>query len=101
MGSPRTFPPAGLSSGPLAGNSQPLLCQGAADDVIPPPQARCGEHGCSLGVQSSRGMRDHPHPEQGPPGLGRASRKACLGAPCRDQAALLLEPLKGRAGSQS
>lgn len=64
MGSPRTLPPAGLSSGPLAGNSQPLLCQGAADDVIPPPQTRCGEHGCSLGVQSSSGTRAHPHHEQ-------------------------------------
>jgi len=49
LGSPRSFPPAGLSSGLLAGILRSLLCQGAADDVIPLPQTRCGEHGRSPG----------------------------------------------------
>lgn len=67
--------------------------------MIPPPDQVWGAR-LLPGLQNSGGMRDHPHPEQGPTGLGSITQ-SCLRAPCRDQAALLLESPREGAGSQS
>lgn len=67
--------------------------------MIPPPDQVWGAR-LLPGLQNSGGMRDCPHLSRDPRAWG-ASPRAGLRAPCRDQAALLLESPREGTGSQS